>query len=51
MRQRGILEQNYNRFYLVMMTDDKPFRTKDLSSQIGSARLSFAKPEYMKLKL
>ena len=34
-------------FYLLMMPDDKPFRTKDLSSQIGSARLSFAKPEYM----
>lgn len=35
-------------FYLLMMPDDKPFRTKDLSAQIGSARLSFAKPEYMK---
>ena len=34
-------------FYLLMMPDNKPFRTKDLSAQIGSARLSFAKPEYM----
>lgn len=34
-------------FYLLMMPDDKPFRTKDLSAQIGSARLSFAKLEYM----
>lgn len=34
-------------FYLLMMPDDKPFRTKDLSAQIGSARLSFAKAEYM----
>lgn len=34
-------------FYLLMMPDDKPFHTKDLSAQIGSARLSFAKPEYM----
>lgn len=34
-------------FYLLMMPDDKPFRTKDLSAQIESARLSFAKPEYM----
>ena len=34
-------------FYLLMMPDDKPFRTKDLSAQIGSARLSFAKPEYV----
>ena len=29
------------------MPGDKPFKTKDLSAQIGSARLSFAKPEYM----
>ncbi len=34
-------------FYLLMMPGDKPFKTKDLSKQIGSARLSFAKPEYM----
>lgn len=30
------------RFYLLCMSPDKPFHTKDLSSQIGSARLSFA---------
>ena len=29
-------------FYLLMMPGDKPFRTKELSAQIGSARLSFA---------
>ena len=29
------------------MPGDKPFKTKDLSAQIHSARLSFAKPEYM----
>lgn len=34
-------------FYLLMMPGDKPFKTKDLSTQINSARLSFAKPEYM----
>ena len=34
-------------FYLLMMPGDKPFKTKDLSKQIGSARLSFAKAEYM----
>ena len=34
-------------FYLLMMPGDKPFKTKDLSAQIGSSRLSFAKPEYM----
>ncbi len=34
-------------FYLLLMPDDKKFRTKDLSKQIQSARLSFAGPEYM----
>lgn len=34
-------------FYLLLMPGDKPFKTKDLSAQIGSARLSFAKAEYM----
>ena len=29
------------------MPGDKPFKTNDLSAQINSARLSFAKPEYM----
>ncbi|MFR6380761.1 MAG: YbaK/EbsC family protein [Evtepia sp.] len=29
------------------MEGDKPFRTKDLSKQIGSSRLSFAAPEDM----
>ena len=34
-------------FYLLLMPGDKPFKTKNLSAQIGSARLSFAKQEYM----
>lgn len=34
-------------FYLLMMPGEKKFRTADLSKQIGSARLSFAGPEYM----
>ena len=34
-------------FYLLMMPGDKVFKTKDVSEQIGSARLSFAKSEYM----
>lgn len=34
-------------FYLLMMPGDKPFKTKDLSKQIGSARLSFATGEQM----
>lgn len=35
------------RFYLLMLPGDKVFKTKDLSAQIGSSRLSFAKEEYM----
>ena len=34
-------------FYLLTMPSDKPFYTKDLSKQIGSARLSFASAEAM----
>lgn len=34
-------------FYLLLIPGEKPFKTKYLSAQIGSARLSFAKPEYM----
>lgn len=34
-------------FYVLMMPGDKPFRTKELSSQIGSARLSFADESFM----
>jgi len=32
-------------FYLLMMPGDKKFKTKELSAQIHSARLSFAGPE------
>lgn len=34
-------------FYLPMLPGDKVFKTKNLSAQIGSSRLSFAKEEYM----
>ena len=34
-------------FYLLMMPGDKKFKTKELSKQINSARLSFADPEDM----
>jgi len=34
-------------FYLLMIPGSKPFKTKHLSKQIGSSRLSFAAPEYM----
>ena len=34
-------------FYLLMMPGDKPFKTKEITKQINSARLSFAGPEEM----
>lgn len=34
-------------FYLLLIPGSKPFKTKYLSAQIGSSRLSFAKPEHM----
>ena len=34
-------------FYLLMLPGDKVFKTRDLSAQIGSSRLSFAAGEYM----
>lgn len=34
-------------FYLLMLPGDKKFKTKDISAQINSSRLSFGKPEYM----
>ena len=34
-------------FYLLMMPGDKVFKTKELSGQIGSSRLSFADPCFM----
>lgn len=35
------------RYYLLMIPGDKVFKTKELSHQIGSARLSFGSPETM----
>ncbi|MGN0707562.1 MAG: prolyl-tRNA synthetase associated domain-containing protein [Faecalibacterium sp.] len=34
-------------FYLLMMPGDKPFKTRELSGQLGIARLSFGSPEDM----
>lgn len=34
-------------FYLLMIREDKTFKTKDITKQIGSARLSFAPEENM----
>ena len=38
-------------YYLLMMPGDKSFKTKELSAQINSARLSFASPEDMETLL
>lgn len=35
------------KFYLLMLPGEKKFKTKDLSNQIGSARLSFADGSFM----
>ena len=35
------------KYYLLMIPGDKVFKTKELSKQIGSARLSFGSPEAM----
>lgn len=34
-------------FYLLVMPGDKPFKTKELSKQMGVSRLSFASEDYM----
>ena len=34
-------------FYLLLMPGDKKFVTRELSAQLGTARLSFATPEHM----
>ena len=35
------------KFYLLMIREDKKFKTKEISHQINSARLSFAPEEFM----
>ena len=42
-----LCNRQQTQFYLLMMPGEKPFKTKDLSKQINSARLSFATPEFM----
>ena len=42
-----LCNQQKTAFYLLMMPGKKVFKTKFLSKQIGSARLSFAGPEFM----
>ena len=42
-----LTNRQQTRFYLLIMPGEKPFKTKRLSAQIGSARLSFGSPEQM----
>lgn len=42
-----LCNQQKTKFYLLMMPGEKKFVTKEVSKQIGSARLSFAKGEFM----
>ncbi len=40
-----LCNQQHTKFYLLLMPGDKRFKTKELSKQINSARLSFAQEE------
>jgi Ala-tRNA(Pro) deacylase len=42
-----LCNEQKTKFYLLLMPGDKKFKTKDLSKQIGSARLSFGSYEDM----
>ena len=42
-----LCNKQQTKFYLLMMPGPKPFKTKLLSKQIGSSRLSFAPGEFM----
>ena len=42
-----LCNRQQTQYYLLMMPGDKPFKTKELSSQIHSARLSFGSEEKM----
>ena len=42
-----LCNRQHTDFYLLMMPGGKPFKTKELSAQLGCARLSFASAEEM----
>lgn len=44
---KNLFHRQKTQFYLLMIPGDKVFHTRDLSAQIGSARLSFGDPAYM----
>lgn len=43
-----LCNRQQTKFYLLLMPGDKPFKTKEISNQIHSARLSFGSEEKMK---
>lgn len=42
-----LTNRQHTSYYLLLMPDDKVFKTKEITKQIGSARLSFASGEEM----
>lgn len=42
-----LTNRQHTDYYLLLMPGDKPFKTKEITKQIGSARLSFATGEEM----
>lgn len=42
-----LCNRQHTEFYLLMLPGEKPFRTREISRQIPSSRLSFAEPEYL----
>lgn len=42
-----LCNQQKTKFYMLIMSGEKQFVTKDFSKKIGSSRLSFAPPEFM----
>ena len=42
-----LCNQQKTTFYLLMIREDKAFKTKDVSHQLGVSRLSFGTPEHM----
>ena len=42
-----LCNRQHTMFYLLMMPGNKHFKTKEISAQINTSRLSFAEPEYL----
>lgn len=42
-----LCNQQKTMFYLLLIREDKAFKTKDISKQLGVSRLSFGTPEHM----